>query len=115
MGRPTAGYRTKDGDSVIGVTTILSRFKNSGPLLHWAFAQGKLAERGEIKALYDKRDEAANIGTAAHEMTECFLRGEDPTPRRNELLSGEQDRLKAQQAYEMFLEWWNQTNLKVYK
>ena len=115
MGRPTAGYTLKDGTSVIGVTTILNRFKNSGPLLHWAFAQGKLAARGEIKSLYDKRDEAANIGTAAHEMTECFLRGEDPTPKRNELLPSEQDRLKAQQAYEMFLEWWGQTNLKVYK
>lgn len=114
-GRPKQGYRITDGTSVPGVTTIISRFKDSGPLLYWAAQQGRAIERGEIKSLYDKRDEAANIGITAHEMTECFLRGENPTLRRDELLPNEQDRFKAQQAYEMFLEWWEQTNLKVYK
>lgn len=114
-GRPIKGYRLADGTSVIGVTTIISRFKNSGPLLHWACAQGRLIERGEIKSLYDKRDEAANIGTAAHEMTECFLRGEDEEAKCAELLPQEEDRIKARQAYSMFREWWDQTSLKIYK
>ena len=115
MGRPTTGYRLQDGNKALGVTTILGRFKESGALLHWAFAQGKLAERGVIANLYDKRDQAADIGTAAHEMTEAFLKGEDPIARRDVLLPNEPDRLKATQAYEMFQEWWGQTNLKVYR
>lgn len=115
MGRPTAGYRLADGSSVIGVTTVLGRWKNSGPLLHWAFSQGRLAEKGLIKNLYDKRDQAAGIGTAAHEMTECFLRGEDPHAHCKTLLTSDEDIAKATQAYNMFLEWWDQTNLKVYK
>ena len=116
MGRPIAGYKLKDGAKATGVTTVLNRFKNSGPLMYWAFSQGKAAERGEIVNLYDIRDEAAGIGTAAHEMTECFLRGdESPYVRRDALLDKDEDREKAAQAYDMFLEWWNQTNLKVYK
>ena len=115
MGRPQGGYKNDAGKRIVGVTTVIGRFKDSGALLWWAYGQGQAAERGEINSLYDKRDQAADIGTAAHEMTECFLKGEDPTPRRNELLDGEQDRLKAQQAFDMFLEWWDQTNLKVYK
>jgi hypothetical protein len=115
MGRPHKGYRLADGSEVTGVTTVLNRFKNSGPLLHWAFAQGKLAEQGHIKHLYDKRDHAADIGTAAHEMTECFLRDEDPYAHCRTLLNSDADIAKAAQAYEMFLEWWEQTSLKVYK
>lgn len=115
MGRPLKGYRLKDGTRVTGVTTILNRFKESGALLHWAFAQGRLAEQGLIQSLYDKRDEAANIGTAAHEMTEAFLRGNDPEETLTALIQDEAMQAKARQAYEMFLRWWDQTNLKIYK
>ena len=62
MGRPTLGYRLKDGTKVPGVTTIIGRFKDSGGLLWWAFEQGQAAERGEINSLYDKRDAAAEAG-----------------------------------------------------
>ena len=70
MPHPKGGYKTKDGKRVPGVTTIIGRFKDSGALLWWAFAQGKSAERGEISSLYDKRDEAADNGTLAHELVE---------------------------------------------
>jgi hypothetical protein len=115
MGRPATGYRLADGSKAIGVTTILNRWKDSGALMFWAFSQGQAAERGEIKSLYDTRDQAASIGTAAHEMTEYFLLGKNPVERRDELLPNNEDRVKAQQAFDMFLEWWEQTSLKVYK
>ena len=75
MPHPKGGYKLKDGTRVPGVTTIISRFKDSGGLLHWAFAQGQAAERGEISNLYDKRDEAAEAGTLAHSMVEAHING----------------------------------------
>lgn len=79
MATPKAGYKLKDGTKVPGVTTIIGRFKDSGALINWAFEQGKLAEQGLIKNLYDKRDEAGNVGTQAHERIELYLR-KQPLP-----------------------------------
>ena len=78
MPHPKGGYRLKDGKRVPGVTTIIGRFKDSGALLWWAFEQGKSAERGEINSLYDKRDEAAESGTLAHELVERHINGDIP-------------------------------------
>ena len=76
MPHPKGGYRLKDGTRVPGTTTIIGRFKDSGGLLWWAFYQGQAAERGEINSLYDKRDEAAEAGTIAHDLVDLFLHGE---------------------------------------
>jgi hypothetical protein len=75
MPHPKGGYRDKDGKRVIGVTTCIGRFKDSGGLLWWAFEQGKAAERGEINSLYDKRDEAGDAGTMAHQLVEDYING----------------------------------------
>jgi len=83
MPHPTGGYKNKDGKRVPGVTTIIGRFKDSGALLWWAFGQGKLAERGEISSLYDKRDEAADAGTLAHDLVEHHIKGELPEEFEN--------------------------------
>ena len=96
MPTPRAGYKTKDGKKVPGVTTIIGRFKDSGALLWWAFEQGKAAERGEINSLYDKRDEAADAGTLAHSMVEKHINGEEVKPSDNKA---------AQQGYENYLQW----------
>ena len=72
---PTQPYKNADGKRVPGVTTVIGRFKDSGGLLWWAFEQGKSAERGEINTLYDKRDEAASLGTTVHEMVEAHIDG----------------------------------------
>ena len=72
MATPKSGYRV-DGERVPGTTTIISRFKDSSALMHWAFEQGKLAEQGKISNLYDKSSEAADIGTEAHEMIEQYI------------------------------------------
>ena len=70
---PKAGYRLKSGKQIPGVTTILGRFKDSGGLLYWAFAQGKA---GKLN-LYDDRDKAADAGTVAHDMVFSDLHGEN--------------------------------------
>jgi len=75
MPHPKGGYRLSDGTRVPGVTTIISRFKDSGGLLWWAFEQGQAAQRGEINSLYDKRDEAATAGTICHDLVEKYIKG----------------------------------------
>jgi hypothetical protein len=114
MGRPTSGYKLKSGDPATGVTTILSRWKDSGALLHWAAEQGRLMERGIIKNLYDKRDEAADIGTLAHDMCDSYLKGNDPYEVLKKAEMDQEKSNKADQAYKMFLDWWQQTGLKVH-
>lgn len=74
MPTPAQGYRNAAGEKIPGTTTIIGRFKDSGGLLHWAFAQGQAAERGEIRSLYDKRDEAADVGTLAHSLVEAHIK-----------------------------------------
>jgi hypothetical protein len=78
MPHPKGGYKDKNGKRIPGVTTIIGRFKDSGGLLWWAFEQGKSAERGEINSLYDKRDEAADAGTIAHQYVEDYINGAPP-------------------------------------
>lgn len=72
-GRPTE-YRTADGTRVRGVTTILGRFKESGGLLQWAFQQGKSG----AASLYEKRDEAADVGTLCHDTIEARIHRTEP-------------------------------------
>jgi len=73
MPHPKGGYRTKDGKRVPGSTTITGRFEDKSALIGWAFKQGQRYERGEISGLYEARDAAGEIGTAAHEMFEIWL------------------------------------------
>lgn len=75
MARPKGGYVLRDGKTKVpGVTTILGRFKESGGLLQWAFKQGQEGASN----LYEKRDEAADIGTLIHELIEADLRERKP-------------------------------------
>jgi hypothetical protein len=71
-GRPSE-YKLADGTRVRGVTTILGRFKESGGLLQWAFQQGKSG----LSSLYEKRDEAADIGSLVHGWVEADIHGID--------------------------------------
>lgn len=108
MGRPTAGYRLADGTRVPGVTTIIGRFKDSGALLHWAFAQGQAAQRGEISSLYDKRDQAADAGTLAHDLVEARIRKTPPPVVPDDETGG-----MAMQAYENYLRWERSNNIRI--
>lgn len=125
MGTLKGGYHTADGSKVPSVTTILSRFKESGALIHWAAGQAaeyvmqnlppepsredvmKLC--GAAKNAYrDVRDAAANAGTMAHEAVEQWIRGEPVAFSGNEAVCA-----KARLAFDAFLEWADQTQLKV--
>lgn len=81
MPTPRAGYRLKDGTRVPGTTTIVGRYKDSGALINWAYRQGKehadLEFRGlpAPSGLYDKVQEAADIGTTIHAMVEAHIDG----------------------------------------
>jgi PD-(D/E)XK nuclease superfamily len=110
-GRPKSGYKNRAGESIPGVTTILGRFKESGGLLQWAFQQGKLAEQGLIRNLYDKRDESADAGTLAHTLIERHIHGQDTS-----LLIAEapvEIRDKAQNCFAQFLKWYDQVKPKI--
>lgn len=100
---PTQPYRTKDGKRVPGVTTIISKFKDSGGLIHWAWDLGM-----QGIDYRERRDKAADSGTLAHAMVEAYIRGgsADVTGVPDDVLS------KATKAYEAFLEWSNGSKLQ---
>ena len=100
--KPQAIARTADhtyiyqGKRYPGVTTVLKVLDKSGPLMHWAArntAQAALntdiaalratvGDEGVIKALTSrsewKRDEAAQLGTAVHQMADDMITGRVP-------------------------------------
>jgi hypothetical protein len=110
MPHPTGGYKNAAGQKVPGTTTIIGRFKDSGALLHWAFDQGKAAQRGEIESLYDKRDEAANIGTTAHAMVEASIKG---WPFEMPSTLNEEGREKVVSAFNAYKAWESMTRLRI--
>lgn len=103
MGRPTDGYKI-DGERVPGVTTIISRFKPAGGLIHWAWQQGR-----DGKNYQDTRDKAADAGTIAHDMVEADIYGAVYDAGTADPLLVE----KARGAFMAYLEWKQQTQLSV--
>jgi ribosomal protein S18 acetylase RimI-like enzyme len=103
MASPKGGYYI-DGVKVPGTTTIIGRFKESGGLLQWAFKQGQSG----VGSLYEKRDEAADIGTRAHSLIERHINGEDLT----KILQSEESE-QAVNAFKQYLKWERQTKLKL--
>lgn len=93
-----------DGERLPSVTTILSRFKESGALLYWAWNEGR-----EGRDFRETKQDAADAGTCVHEMVQAWKRkgGFDRTRYRQDVF----DRAKG--AYEAFLEWVNQSKLEV--
>jgi hypothetical protein len=69
-GRP-AKYVTSDGKRVPGVTTITSRYKESGGLIHWAWQCG--VDGVDYR---QKRDDAGDVGHVAHALIEADIHGE---------------------------------------
>ncbi len=101
--RPYKGYEI-DGEKVPGVTTILSRFKESGALMYWAWKQGT-----EGKDFRETKQAAADAGTLAHDMVEHDIYGQefDTTSYEPETVT------KAQGAFSAYQEWKQQTNLQI--
>lgn len=96
-------YKLKDGTRVPSVTTVLGRFKDAGPLMWWAWQCGK-----DGKDFREERDRAAEAGTLAHAAVEAWVK------RRDFAFTGDPFVVeKAQKAFGAFLEWADQTKLKV--
>ena len=83
---------------------MISRFKESGGLIHWAWALGKVG-----KDYREVRDQAADAGTLAHRAVEAYVRG---TPVSFESPDVEVA-VRAERAFGAFLRWAEQTKLKV--
>jgi hypothetical protein len=104
MPTPKAGYYI-DGQRIPGTTTIIGRFKDSGALMYWAWQQGK-----EGKDFRETAEAAASAGTLAHLMVEDYLK--DTITPTDPLISDD-IRAKADSAFNAFLAWERQSNLKV--
>jgi hypothetical protein len=134
MPTPRLGYYAKDGSRLPGVTTILSRFKDSGGLIHWSWniahegllqSRGLLAralageaKRSELRTFLEqpidrwdyraRREKAADAGTCAHAMAEAFIRGKafDDSAFPVDAIDA------ARPAFAAFCEWAEQTRLQ---
>lgn len=96
-------YLLADGSEVPGVTTIIGKFRDPGPLMYWAWAEGKAG-----RDYRTTRDAAADSGTLAHAMVEAEIRGQpwvDPVGADPAVLA------RAKQAYQNYEQWRVQTNL----
>jgi hypothetical protein len=97
-------YKNSAGKRLPSVTTIISRFKDSGALLYWANNVGL-----EGKTLDQARIPAATAGTMAHSLVEAHL-NKRPLPE----LEGDDDVIgKAKAAYTAFLSWSEMSRLQV--
>ena len=104
-GRPKLGYHLKDGSRVPSVTTIISRFKDSGGLIHWAWDLGT-----QGKDYREERDRAADAGSAAHAAVEASIHGKEWDW---DTVADPETRTKAKSSFGAFQEWRQQTNLQI--
>jgi len=88
-------YMNKEGIQVPGVTTILSLLAKPA-LIHWAWEQG--CQGLDYRKV---RDKASDIGTLAHYLIECEIKGEEPDISEY----SEKDIDKAENAFLAWLEW----------
>lgn len=90
-------YKLADGTTVPGVTTVLG-VQDKPALLQWAYQCG-------VDGIdYRKsRDNAADIGTIAHFLIECHLKGVEPD--KADFAPADLD--KAENAVIKFLSWWD--------
>ena len=97
-------YPLKDGTDVPGASTIAKIGEDTSGLIHWAW---KLGMEGQD---YRKvRDKAADIGTVAHFMIECFLHNHEPDLAEFSPADVE----KASIAYKNFRTWWDEEGFEV--
>jgi hypothetical protein len=99
---PTQIYKV-DGIRVPSVTTILSRFKEAGGLIEWAYKCGC-----DGINIHDVKNEAASAGTVAHLMIEADIR-QKPGPKKD--LYPIEVWNKAISGFSAYLEWKEQSNL----
>jgi hypothetical protein len=129
MATPKQGYRNSQGVKIPSVTTVLSRFKDSGALVQWAYKQGREHENLAMRNLegpahlYDVTGKAALAGTIAHDLIEAHILGL-PGKRAGRPVcvsvawekhaTAPKDVLaRAHNAYHQFLAWLDNTKLTI--
>jgi hypothetical protein len=100
---PHQTYHLSDGTKVPGGSTICKIGDDASALLHWTWKLGT-----EGKDYRKERDKAADIGTIAHFLIECFLNNQVAD------LSdyGQEDIDKALMCYNKFVDWWDEQSLE---
>ncbi len=100
---PHQTYHLADGTKVPGGSTICKIGDSAEPLIAWAWNLGR-----EGKDYRKERDKAADIGTIAHFLIECFLNNQVAD------LSdyGQEDIDKALLCYNKFIDWWDEQHLE---
>ena len=102
-GRPPA-YKLADGTRVPGVTTITSRYKDSGGLIRWAYNQGKAG-----LDMDRTKDDAGTAGTIAHAWIDDTIHDRPLTV----FAAPAELQEKARTALTAFVEWRDQVKLEV--
>lgn len=113
MPHPKGGYKTQDGTKCPGVTTILSRFKDAGGIIYWAWEQGR-----DGLDFRETRNDAAEAGNLAHALVEYHITGDEDIERLSLIREGKipaEIMERANKAYGNYLNWARMTNLKVIK
>jgi hypothetical protein len=100
---PHRTYCLADGAQVPSVTQVISRFKEAGALVHWAWRCGVAG-----KDYRRERDTAADAGTMAHAAVEAWIKKADYA-----LEGGPEVVDKAKRAFGAFCRWAEQTQLEV--
>ena len=143
MPTPKSGYYNVKGDRVPGTTTIISRFKDSGALIHWSnqlavvpyrqvrawmesvvslgvLSPGLISDAKALLAVppdacdYRKaRDTAAGIGTVVHVRVDCHIRGHAFDPAPFITTEMPDPVAASQLGFDAFLQWAGSTNFKL--
>ena len=108
MPTPPEGYWLAN-KRLPSVTTILSRFKDSAGLLHWAFREGQARPKASgLYAADGSAPKAAAIGTIAHKMVENTLHGmsaKDAIEHASMMAATPADFEKAKSAFKAYQSW----------
>jgi len=101
-------YKDSEGNVVPSVTSIIGSQLgwNKNALINWT---KKLVAIGEDPEKV--RDKSADIGTLAHYLIECDLKGLQPNIGDFSI----NNLMLAQNAYNAFKKWWDDKNFKFYK
>jgi hypothetical protein len=109
MPTPTRGYVLADGSRVPGTTTILSRWKESGGLIHWAYQCG--VDGIDYRSA---RDDAGGVGTLAHRLVELRLEGRSMKDIEAEVHTLDAaGAAKALSAFEAYLTWERHSKIEI--
>jgi hypothetical protein len=100
---PHQTYHLADGTKVPGGSTICKIGDDAGALIHWAWNLGR-----EGKDYRKERDKAADVGTIAHFLIECYLNGQVADLEDY----SQTDIDKALVCYNKFHDWWEEQHLE---